>query len=247
MVVVGPYVVGASETLASIAKKFGSGADFLRSTNRLSSVYLAPGRRITVHNGNGMLHQVREVKGRPETLQEIARRYGKTADAIAKANRLPGAAILSDDWLAPGSILFIPDARLRFTDYLLPVDWSRGMRLISSGFGFRRHPIYHYRAFHTGLDLPRPMGSAAKASRDGVVIFADWRGGYGRLIIVKHQGGMRTWYGHLSEIGVTPGQRVHAGQVIGKVGSTGISTGPHLHFEVRDRYGNALNPKRFLF
>ncbi len=247
MLVVGPYTVQPSETLGSIAKKFDSGPDFLRSTNRLGSIYLAPGRHLTVHNGNGMLHQVREVKGRPETLQEIARRYGKPAEAIAKANRLPGAALLADDWLSPGSILFIPDARLRFTDYLLPVDWSRGMRLISSGFGYRMHPILHYRAFHTGLDLPRPYGSPVKASRDGVVIFADWRGGYGRLIILKHPGGMHTWYGHLSEIKVAVGQKVHAGDLIAKVGSTGISTGPHLHFEVRDRYGNALNPKKFLF
>ena len=84
-------------------------------------------------------------------------------------------------------------------------------------------------------------------ARAGVVVFADWRGGYGRLIIVRHEGGIRTWYGHLSKIAVTPGQRVRAGQYLGNVGSTGLSTGPHLHFEVRDRYGKALNPRKFLF
>jgi murein DD-endopeptidase MepM/ murein hydrolase activator NlpD len=247
IIVMGQYTVRPSDTLASIAQRFGTTSEHLRSTNQLRSIYLSPGRKITVHNGKGMLHQVREVKGRPETLQEISRRYGVTPEAIAKANRLPGAALLSSDWLEAGSPLFIPGAQLRFTDYLLPVDWSRGMRMFSSNFGYRRHPILRYRKFHTGLDLPRPSGSPVKASRDGVVIFADWRGGYGKLIIVKHVGGMRTWYGHLSGINVTPGQRVRAGQLIGKVGSTGLSTGPHLHFEVRDRYGRALNPKKFLF
>lgn len=247
LLLVAPYTVSATDSLGSIARKFATGSDYLRSTNALNSVYISPGRRLTVHNGNGMLHQVREKGGRPETLKEIARRYGKTAEAIAKANRLPGAALVSDRWLTPGSALFIPEARLRFTDYLLPVDWMRGKRLISSGFGNRRHPILRYRAFHSGIDMPRPYGTPVKATRDGVVIFADWRGGYGRLVIVKHSNGYRTWYGHLSAINVQPGQRVRAGQVVGKVGSTGLSTGPHLHFEVRDRYGRALNPKKFLF
>ncbi len=247
LLVVGPYTVGPRENLASIAKKFDSGADFLRSTNRLTSANVLPGRHLIVHNGKGMLHQVREIKGRPETLQEVARRYGKTAESIAKANRLPGAALVSEDWLTAGSILFIPDARLRFTDYLLPVDWMQGKRMISSGFGWRRHPILRRREFHTGFDMPRPYGTPVKVARAGVVVFSDWRGGYGRLIIVRHEGGMRTWYGHLSKIAVTPGQRVRAGQYIGNVGSTGLSTGPHLHFEVRDRFGRALNPRKFLF
>ena len=81
----------------------------------------------------------------------------------------------------------------------------------------------------------------------GTVIFAGWRGGFGRLIIIRHSGGMKTWYGHLSTINVEPGQRVSKGTFIGRVGSSGLATGPHLHFEVRDRFGNALNPKKFLF
>jgi murein DD-endopeptidase MepM/ murein hydrolase activator NlpD len=195
----------------------------------------------------GMLHQVREVRGKPESLQAIARRYNKSPQKIASANRLPGVALLSDQWLQPGSVLFIPEARLRFTDYIFPVALAPGKRLISSGFGLRRHPIYRYKSFHKGIDMPRPYGFPVRASREGRVIFAGWRGGFGRLVIVKHSGGVCTWYGHLSSISVSSGDKVPKGRLLGRVGNSGISTGPHLHFEVRDRFGNSLNPKKFLF
>ncbi|MGQ0644535.1 MAG: peptidoglycan DD-metalloendopeptidase family protein [Elusimicrobiota bacterium] len=250
-IVVGQYGVRPGDSLELLARKYGSTPDSLRSTNRLSSVYLSPNKSLLIHNGRGMLHQVREEKGSAESLRGIARRYNQSSDDFLKkfaaANRLPGVALLSGHWLEPGTLLFVPDARLRFTDYDLPVAWARGKRLISSGFGYRRHPILRYRKFHSGLDMPRPHGFPVKASREGRVIFAGWRGGYGRLIIIKHPGGLRTWYGHLSSVNVSAGQRVNRGQFIGRVGSTGLSTGPHLHFEVRDRFGNSLNPKKFLF
>lgn len=246
-VVIGQHTVKPKETLSSLAKDYGSTATSLRSTNRLESPYLSPGKTVMVHSGDGMLHQVQEVKGQTETLELVAEKYNQSAAKIALANRLPGVAILSKNWLQPGDLLFIPDARLRFTDYDFPVAWVRGKRLISSGFGMRRHPVFRYKSFHKGWDMPRPYGTPVKSSRDGQVIFAGWRTGYGRLVIVKHSGGLRTWYGHLSKITVTPGQKVKRGQLVGRVGSTGISTGPHLHFEVRDRFGNSLNPKKFLF
>ncbi|MBL0059498.1 MAG: M23 family metallopeptidase [Elusimicrobia bacterium] len=246
-VVVGQYEVRRNDTLASLSKTFGSAPDFIRSTNHLGSVNLSPGKTLLVHNGLGMLYQVREKSGRPESIQEIAKKYNLSAVEIARANRLPGVALLSDRWLDPGRVIFLPSVRLRFTDYLLPVAWVPGERMISSGFGYRRHPILHTRRFHQGLDMPRPARSPVRAAREGTVIFAGWRGAFGRLIILKHEGGLRTWYGHLSSIDVQPGQRVAKGHFIGRVGSSGLATGPHLHFEVRDRYGNSLNPKKFLF
>jgi len=156
-------------------------------------------------------------------------------------------ALRSVGWLQPGDLLFIPDAHLRFTDYDFPVSWLRGKRFISSGYGMRRHPIFRYRGFHKGWDMPRPYGYPVKAAREGRVVFAGWRGAYGRLIIIKHPGGAVTWYGHLSQMKVSAGDRVKKSQLIGKVGSSGNATGPHLHFEVRDRFGNSLNPRKFLF
>jgi murein DD-endopeptidase MepM/ murein hydrolase activator NlpD len=246
-IIVGQHVVRPRESLGSVAKLYGSTSTSIRSTNRLESPYLSPGRTLTVHSGTGMLHQVREEKGATESLKRVAERYSQSVERIARANRLPGVALLRSNWLQPGDALFIPDGRLRFTDYDMPVAWVPGKRLVSSGFGMRRHPVFRYRSFHKGWDMPRPYGTSVKSARDGRVVFADWRTGYGRLVIVKHDDGVRTWYGHLSSMSVSSGQRVKRGQTVGRVGTSGISTGPHLHFEVRDRFGNSLNPKRFLF
>ncbi|MBK9430615.1 MAG: M23 family metallopeptidase [Elusimicrobia bacterium] len=243
-VVVGQYEVRDTDTLSSVAKTFGSGPDYLRSTNRLASVNLPPGKTLLVHNGLGMLYQVREKNGRPESLQDIAKRYNLKPESVARANGLSGVSLLSGAWLEAGSVLFLPTVRLRFSDYILPVAWSRGQRMISSGYGMRRHPISRTRRFHQGLDMPRPAGSPVRSAREGRVIFAGWRGAYGRLIILKHANGICTWYGHLSTIDVQAGDKIKQGQFIGRVGSSGQATGPHLHFEVRDRYGNTMNPKK---
>lgn len=112
---------------------------------------------------------------------------------------------------------------------------------IVSGFGYRLHPLLGYRRLHTGLDIAAPSGAPVYAAESGEVFFASWRGGYGQCIILLHGGGMSTLYGHLSRLYVRPGQVVRRGQVIGAVGSTGLSTGPHLHFEVR-RNGVPVNP-----
>ena len=104
---------------------------------------------------------------------------------------------------------------------------------ITSGFGVRYHPILHFRRMHTGLDFGAAWGSPIVASADGQVVVAGWTGGYGRAVEVAHGGGIMTLYGHMSGVVATPGQMVRQGQVIGYVGSSGLSTGPHLHFEVR--------------
>lgn len=112
---------------------------------------------------------------------------------------------------------------------------------ITSGFGYRFHPVLRYNRLHTGIDIGAPTGSPVFAAAAGEVLFASWRGGYGKCIILLHGDGMSTLYGHLSEISVAAGQGVGRGQRIGAVGSTGLSTGPHLHFEVR-RNGVPVNP-----
>jgi murein DD-endopeptidase MepM/ murein hydrolase activator NlpD len=104
---------------------------------------------------------------------------------------------------------------------------------ITSVFGWRTHPITGDRRFHSGTDLGAPMGTPVVASAPGEVETANWLGGYGLTVIINHPSAQQTLYGHLSELFVQPGQRVEQGTVIGRVGSTGNSTGPHLHFEVR--------------
>jgi murein DD-endopeptidase MepM/ murein hydrolase activator NlpD len=116
---------------------------------------------------------------------------------------------------------------------------------ISSGFGPRIHPIYGYSLMHNGIDMDGGMGQKIVAAAAGTVFFAEAKGGYGNSIMIDHGGGMVTLYAHQSSFAVSDGQKVNAGQVIGYVGSSGVSTGPHLHFEVRIN-GNPVNPAKYL-
>ena len=112
---------------------------------------------------------------------------------------------------------------------------------MTSGFGMRRHPILGYARLHAGVDFGAPWGAPIFAVSDAFVSYAGRRGGHGNYVRLEHGGGLGTGYGHMSKIAVAPGSRVRAGQVIGYVGSTGLSTGPHLHWEVYQA-GRTVNP-----
>jgi murein DD-endopeptidase MepM/ murein hydrolase activator NlpD len=117
--------------------------------------------------------------------------------------------------------------------------------VITSGFGWRTHPVYGRRRFHAGIDLDADSGDPIYAAAGGVVAFAGWRGGYGNCVIIDHGGGVATLYGHMSAISVGTGQSLGQGAQVGAVGSTGLSTGPHLHFEVRIN-GEPVDPVPYL-
>jgi murein DD-endopeptidase MepM/ murein hydrolase activator NlpD len=121
--------------------------------------------------------------------------------------------------------------------FTMPVSGAR----MSSGFGMRFHPILGFSRMHQGVDLAAPYGTPIVAAADGVVRFAGWHGGHGNFVQIAHDGGMGTGYGHMSRIIVRPGETVQQGELIGYVGSTGLSTGPHCHFEVY-RGGQAIDP-----
>lgn len=116
---------------------------------------------------------------------------------------------------------------------------------VTSEFGMRNHPISGGRKMHSGIDIAAPAGSRVNSMKGGTVVSAGQQGGYGNCIVVDHGNGLTTRYAHLSSINVRPGQSVSAGQKIGGVGSTGNSTGNHLHFEVREN-GNAVNPRKYI-
>jgi len=145
--------------------------------------------------------------------------------ALASA---PAAAGVSTPVFAPAKVS-IPSRN--------PLDGAA----LTSGYGMRTHPVLGGRRAHKGVDLAQPTGTPVYATADGVISRADWFSSYGLFISVEHGGNIQTRYGHLSRLNVAAGQQVKKGDLIGYVGSTGRSTGPHLHYEVRIA-GVAVNP-----
>lgn len=117
--------------------------------------------------------------------------------------------------------------------------------LITSGFGWRTHPILNRRIFHNGIDLDSPYGTPIRAAGDGRVILAQTWSGFGNTVVIQHGGDVTTIYGHMSRFGTSVGNDVREGNVVGYVGCTGLCTGPHLHFEVREG-GVPVDPLRYL-
>jgi lipoprotein NlpD len=200
--------------------------------------------------GHAIYHEVRP----GETLYRISKAYGVSVDKLAHVNHLSDAARLEvgQRLKIPGARHTVPvdlvtpravDARSsraqgppRLTKMLL---WPVAGGTVSSGFGQRGH------SFHDGIDISAPAGTDVHAADDGEVIYADVLRGYGNCIIVRHTDGLATVYAHNERNGVREGQRVRRGEVIGKVGDSGRTTGANLHFEVRQD-NVAHDPRYFL-
>src|SRR5262249_10208494 len=116
---------------------------------------------------------------------------------------------------------------------------------LRGGFGTRTDPFSGEGAFHKGVDISAPTGTAVRATGDGIVIHAEWSGAYGRLVVVDHGAGLQTYYAHLSRFAVHAGQEIRTGEIVGAVGSSGRVTAPHLHYEVRVG-GAPMNPYLYL-
>ncbi|NDV67668.1 M23 family metallopeptidase [Dysgonomonas sp. 25] len=135
--------------------------------------------------------------------------------------------------------------RIRHVPSIQPVS-DKDLSRVASGYGMRIDPVYGTRRFHAGMDFTSPTGTPIYVTGDGTVVHADWKPGYGKCIIVDHGYDYQTLYAHMSDYNVTKGQKVTRGDIIGKVGSTGKSTGPHLHYEVRVK-GKPDNPAKYYF
>lgn len=123
---------------------------------------------------------------------------------------------------------------------------NKNLKYTASGYGMRIDPIYKTAKFHNGMDFSANIGTPVYATGDGVIKKAGWQSGYGKIIIVSHGFGYETWYAHLNKYNVRVGQKVVRGEVIGEVGNTGKSTGPHLHYEVHVK-GKVVNPVNYYF
>lgn len=244
---VSTYRAKSGDNLWTVAEKNGLDFYTILSVNRLKKANtISIGQELKIPNQRGILHTVHE----GQTLEDIALTYDVSIRRIIRVNK-----ILDPNEIKQGSDLFIPGAKvtLAFGEELLknsgiPPQFAwpcRRFSRISSRFGYRKDPFTGRRAFHPGLDFAPGYGAAVYASMSGVVTYAGWMGGYGRLVVIRHTDGYRTRYGHLSRIRVKKGDYVRQGRQIGNVGNTGRSKGAHLHFEIR-RNGKPLDPRTFI-
>ena len=235
------YTIGEGENLTTISRKIGVNLDTLVSVNKITNANkLKPGQKIIIPNINGLLYTIKQ----NENIEEVASKYDIQLNRILAFNKIDEISDIEigDDIFLPGAKYTLDERIEKFGQmFSLPVTVTR----ISSLFGYRVHPITKVRTKHTGVDIPGSLNTPVYAARKGKVIFAGYSGGYGNLVIVRHDKGYTTYYGHLNKITTKIGANVGVGVMIGRMGSTGNSTGSHLHFEVR-RNGEALNPIDFI-
>jgi murein DD-endopeptidase MepM/ murein hydrolase activator NlpD len=243
------YEVQPGDSAWSIAGKFDLDVNTVLGCNpKTLSGRIHPGIEVRIPNQDGILVKV----SRGNTLASIARRYEVVESALASANGI------AEPVLEAGTLLFVPGGKLiededsaqgsvrkksaKPASKESRFHWPLAGR-VNSSYGWRRDPFTGGRDFHTGIDIGAPVGSPVRSATAGRVAFAGWMGGYGKSVVVE-KGGLMIIYAHCSKLKVRPGQSVKKGQTVALVGSTGRSTGPHLHFEIRLN-GRAVNPSRY--
>lgn len=245
------YTVASGDTIAGIAEQHNVSVNTILWANGLrSNDILKVGDHLTILPTTGVLHTVRS----GDTLSAIASRYDVAAEEIIKYNRLSadGAKLsIGQKVIVPGGELgqsvTAPDIVSRDTRVAQrDVDGPTPEPVEDLAEGFQwptttNHISQYFRWGHTGIDIDNRSRPSVFASQPGTVEFAGWLGGYGNLIILNHGGGLQTYYAHLDRFYASVGDTVAKGAAIGKMGSTGRSTGPHLHFEVRLN-GKPVNP-----
>lgn len=239
------HTLQAGETLSTVAGKYGVSLNALVGANTdISSLDRLPvGVELLIPPRMGTIVTLRY----GDSLIDLAEEHGVAPYDLVRANDLR-----SPRDIMPGMLVFLPGveptaalerlAKVREEEnrYIWPLHGR-----LTSYFGPRNLGM-GTSSFHRGIDIAAPTGTPVGAARSGTVVFAGWStAGYGNLVRIRHVDGFETWYGHFSSIAVSVGQQVSQGQTIGRVGSTGLSTGPHLHLEVHDN-GVAIDPFRVL-
>jgi murein DD-endopeptidase MepM/ murein hydrolase activator NlpD len=236
------YEVKKGDTIQDVAKLFDISVNTIMWANNLKSRTITKGDTLLILPITGIKHTVR--KG--DTITSIAKRYKADDQDVANYNGLSVSSLL-----AVGDTVIVPDGEIEAIQSTKPRTTTKKPRILNSysysaPTGFLIRPISGGRKSqgihgHNGVDLAASIGTPVYAAADGRVIVAKmggYNGGYGNMIIITHDKGIQTVYGHLNSIYITTGQTVTQGQTIGELGNTGKSTGPHLHFEVR----GAKNP-----
>lgn len=237
------YRVKAGDMIGYIADEYGITQDTIISVNGIrQSRLLQVGQYLKIPSMPGILYTVREDGESPET---IAQKFDVSAEKCARVNSLGQTAALN-----AGVTLFVPDAELDSVT-LAEINGDlfrtplRARYTLSSYYGWRRSPFTGARSFHSGIDMAAPQGTSIYAALAGRVTTVGYNATYGNYVIVTHHSGYRTLYAHMSAVLVVNGQNVDTDTRLGRVGSTGLSTGPHLHFSVF-KWNNTVNPLELL-
>lgn len=247
------YIVESGDTFSSVAKKFDISVDTVLWQNDLNeNSTLRPGQVLEILPVTGIAHTV----SRGDTIYSIAKKYKANAQSIVD---FPFNTFSDDETfgLSVGQILIVPDGvqpeAPAILAPLLPVAQFRPNVGVNPGTGQFIWPTsgvisQNFTWYHKGIDIANPSYPPIVAADSGVVTIAGWidNTGYGNRVMIDHGNGYITLYGHMSRIIVSVGQKVGKGQLIGYEGSTGRSTGPHLHFEIRTSSGSFNNPLNFL-
>lgn len=232
------YKLKPGETLLEVAKKHGIRLDTLISMNEITDARKVPaGAELIIPNKDGILYRV----NRGDSLSKISSLYNTNVRYLVDTNDL-GSSVIH-----PGMKLFIPGARLPEMElkrilgnlFLFPTTGR-----ITSNFGIRPDPFTGVRRFHNGLDIANEPGTPIHAAMAGKVARIGVHPSYGKYIILTHEGGFQSFYAHLQTVLTTQGKSVAQGEIIGEMGSTGYSTGSHLHFSVF-KNGNPVDPIQF--
>jgi len=233
------HTMKSGDLIGQIASSAGLNEDTLISVNNIRNTRLMQiGQVIKIPNQDGIFYTVRE----GDTLDSIAQAHETTVSHIKTANQLFA------DALTPNTSLFVPGGKMNWVTkqeingdlFISPISGR-----FTSPFGFRRSPFTGERQFHGGIDLAAAQGTPVRAAMGGRAAHVGYDAVLGNFVILSHHSGFRTLYAHMHTVHVTPGANVATGERIGEVGSTGLSTGPHLHFEVH-RNGVRVNPRALM-
>lgn len=251
------YESRPGDTIEKISRKYHVSPNTILQNNDRSKIddVLEPGTKLTILPVDGIAHPVE----RHETLAELSKRYDVGIQEIIETNQLDNPHMITEKQkiIIPNATELKPRPTPEPKPLLQAIDASRtgrqapamksktGRRLswpsqgvVTSNYGWR------WLRMHNGMDIAGPIGTPIKAAKEGRVVYSGWMGGYGYAVDIDHGGGVRTRYAHCSSLNVRVGEYVHRGQTIGAMGSTGNSTGSHLHFEVHVG-GQAIDPRAY--
>jgi len=235
------YAISAGDTLYSIAKNFNISLNTILWANKLgANSTIRPGNKLIIPPVSRVIHQIK--KG--DTISALAKKYNVTAEKILAYNQ-----IISDEQLSIGQNLIVPDGVIKAAPAPANTSLASNLRKKSSesnALGMiwpttSRRITQYYSWRHLAIDIGGQTGAPIYAARPGKIIKSGWGTGYGNYIIIDHGDGTKTLYGHMSKLYAKNGEQVEQGAVIGALGSTGWSTGPHVHFEIIVN-GKKINP-----